>query len=71
MTKNYYQTTGISNIDDKEYGLNILNGYISYGYLTFENIETAKKCEKDIQSLIDIVHALQEKYNITINLSFE
>jgi hypothetical protein len=70
MTKNSFHTTGVSNIDNKEYGLNILcNG--SIGYLTFDDIETAHACNEDLQKLINNITMLQHKYNIIINLSFE
>lgn len=66
-----YELSGIQNIDDKYFGINILRDGNSVGYLEYDNYERATITYNALSDFLKKVNSLQKIYRLNININIE
>jgi len=66
---NKFCLTGIQNIDDKYYGINLLRGENSIGYIGLSDRSAAIETYYQIGQVFSALNDLQERLNIKIDLN--
>ena len=64
-----FTTTGISNIDDKYHGVNLLHGGYSIGYFEFDNYKDAEKFVRAMDKLFTHLNKLQVDFDLDLDFT--
>jgi hypothetical protein len=66
-----YYTTGVQNIDDKEFGLNFMHGGNSVGYVQTTDKNNAAKLLSHAERIFREINYFKEKFGLSVNLDIQ